>query len=93
MVVMPVLLTLQAKTDNGDYCRGVVFLNATPFWTFMPHPETAPRLLTAILPWNGTLPVPRFVRFMVKNFWWRLLSSRRILKNLVRNVYANRWVL
>ncbi len=73
-------------------CRGVIFLNATPFWSFMPHPETAPRLVTAILPWNGTLPVPRFARFLVKNLWWNLLSRRRILQALVRNVYADKYV-
>ena len=73
-------------------CRGVIFLNATPFWSFMPHPETAPRLVTAILPWNGTLPVPRLARFLVKNLWWNLLSRRRILQALVRNVYADKYV-
>ena len=73
-------------------CRGVIFLNATPFWSFMPHPETAPRLVTAILPWNGTLPVPRLARFLVKNLWWNLLSRRRILQSLVRNVYADKYV-
>lgn len=58
----------------------------------MPHPETAPRLVTAILPWNGTLPVPRLARFLVKNLWWNLLSRRRILQSLVRNVYADKYV-
>ena len=56
----------------------------------MPHPETAPRLVTAILPWNGTLPVPWLARFLVKNLWWSLLSRRRILQGLVRNVYADK---
>lgn len=72
-------------------CRGVIFLNATPFWSFMPHPETAPRLVTAILPWDGTLPVPRLARFLVKNLWWNLLSRRRILQGLVRTVYADKY--
>ena len=58
----------------------------------MPHPEAAPRLVTAILPWNGTLPVPRLARFLVKNLWWNLLSRRRILQALVRNVYADKYV-
>ncbi len=58
----------------------------------MPHPETAPRLVTAILPWNGNLPVPRLARFLVKNLWWNLLSRRRILQSLVRNVYADKYV-
>lgn len=57
----------------------------------MPHPETAPRLVTAILPWNGTLPVPWLARFLVKNLWWSLLSRRRILQGLVRNVYADKY--
>ena len=59
----------------------------------MPHPETAPRLVTAILPWNGTLPVPSLARFLVKNLWWNLLSRRRILQSLVRNVYADKYAL
>ena len=58
----------------------------------MPHPETAPRLVTAILPWSGTLPVPRLARFLVRNLWWNLLSRRRILQALVRNVYADKYV-
>ena len=71
-------------------CRGVVFLNATPFWSFMPHPETAPRLLTAILPWNGALPVPRPVKLLVKSLWWNLLRQKRVLQYLVRTVYADK---
>ena len=58
----------------------------------MPHPETAPRLVTAILPWNGTLPVPSLARFLVRSLWWNLLSRRRVLQGLVRNVYADKCV-
>ncbi|DBB17977.1 TPA: hypothetical protein ACH3X3_002978 [Trebouxia sp. C0006] len=84
------LLSAHLAATQAHLCRGVIFLNATPFWSFMPHPETAPRLVTAILPWNGTLPVPRLARFLVKNLWWNLLSRRRILQSLVRNVYADK---
>jgi len=38
------------------------------------------------------LPVPRLARFLVKNLWWNLLSRRRILQGLVRNVYADKYV-
>ena len=56
----------------------------------MPHPETAPRVVAAILPWNGTLPVPHLAHFLVKNLWWNVLSRRRVLQTLVRNVYADK---
>ncbi|KAL3140722.1 hypothetical protein ABBQ32_005278 [Trebouxia sp. C0010 RCD-2024] len=84
------LLSAHLAATQPNLCRGVIFLNATPFWSFMPHPETAPRLVTAVLPWNGTLPVPRLARFLVKNLWWSLLSRRRVLQSLVRNVYADK---
>lgn len=56
----------------------------------MPHPETAPRLLTAILPWNGTLPAPRLVKLFVKTLWWTPLKTKRVLQYLVRTVYADK---
>lgn len=71
-------------------CRGICFLNATPFWAFMPHRESIPRALTALLPWDGSLPPPRPLRFLIQNIWWRALRQKRLLNSLLRLVYRNR---
>lgn len=76
----------------GGY-RGICFLNATPFWAFMPHRESIPRALTALLPWDGSLPPPKPIRFLIQNVWWRALRQRKLLQSLLKLVYRNRSVI
>ncbi|KAK9839381.1 hypothetical protein WJX84_005938 [Apatococcus fuscideae] len=84
------LLAASLGAARPDLCRGICFLNATPFWAFMPQRESIPRALTALLPWDGTLPPPPPIRFLIQNVWWRALRQKRLLQSLLKLVYRNR---
>ena len=68
--------------------RGLILLNATPFWGFVPAAHSRPRVLDALLPWDGTLPPPRWITNVVLPYWDRFRSLGTI-RRLLSLVYAD----
>ncbi|GJP51648.1 hypothetical protein CLOM_g10800 [Closterium sp. NIES-68] len=72
-------------------CRGVLLLNATPFWAFAPNPAApAPSLLARLypFPWRGSLPVPALPRLVARR-WWDSLRHPVTLRSLLALVYTD----
>mgnify|MGYP002786579255 FL=1 len=44
---------------HGEWVKGLILLNATPFWAFLPPRKDLPEWVArSIIPWDGTLPPP-----------------------------------
>lgn len=43
---------------HGDCVKGLILLNATPFWAFMPNRKHLPAWAQPLIPWDGALPAP-----------------------------------
>ena len=74
-----------------DLVRGLLLLNATPFWSSAPNPETEPQLASR-MPWNGTLPAPWYLRFIV-GLWWNTLRLPSTVRSIMGLVYTDRRAL
>ena len=74
-----------------DLVRGLILLNATPFWSNAPNPETEPQA-AARMPWDGTLPAPWYLRALV-GLWWNTLRLPSTVRTLLGFVYADRTAL
>ncbi|KAI4382979.1 hypothetical protein MLD38_008866 [Melastoma candidum] len=67
--------------------KGVMLLNATPFWGFLPNPVKSPRL-ARIFPWAGTFPLPSGVRKLTEIVWEKI-SDPKSIAEVLRQVYAD----
>ena len=76
---------------HPDLVRGLILLNATPFWSNAPNPETEPAA-AARMPWDGTLPAPWYLRLLV-GLWWNTLRLPSTIRSLLGLVYADRSTL
>lgn len=78
------LVALTAAAARSDLVRGVVLLNAAPFFGALPHPTTSPRLHAAI-----TVPLrsSRAARWVLARFWSNLRDPPTLTR-LLRLVYA-----
>ncbi|CAI7759425.1 unnamed protein product, partial [Closterium sp. NIES-53] len=77
--------------SHQHLCRGLILLNATPFWAFAPNPDApAPSLLARLYPfsWRGTLPVPTLPRLVARR-WWDSLRHPTTLRSLLTLVYTD----
>lgn len=72
---------------NPQLVKGVVLLNATPFWGFLPNPEKSPRL-SRLFPWAGTFPLPSGVRRLIEVLWQKI-SDPRSIAEILKQVYAD----
>ncbi len=70
-----------------DLVRGLVLLNATPFWSNAPNPKTDPAG-AARMPWNGVLPAPWFFTALV-GLWWNTLRKPATVRTLLGLVYTD----
>eukprot|EP00170_Pyropia_yezoensis_P008093 contig_33640_g8120 len=78
------LVALTAAAARPDLARGVVLLNAAPFFGALPHPTTSPRLHAAI-----TVPLrsSRAARWVLARFWSNLRHPPTLTR-LLQLVYA-----
>ncbi|GAB0490168.1 hypothetical protein MMPV_001400 [Pyropia vietnamensis] len=78
------LVALTAAAARSDLVRGVVLLNAAPFFGALPHPTTSPRLHAAI-----TVPLRSSgaARWVLARFWSNLRDPPTLTR-LLRLVYA-----
>ncbi|KAI4384649.1 hypothetical protein MLD38_002770 [Melastoma candidum] len=67
--------------------KGVMLLNATPFWGFLPNPVKSPRF-ARIFPWAGTFPLPSGVRKLTEIVWEKI-SDPKSIAEVLRQVYAD----
>ncbi|GIL98314.1 hypothetical protein Vretimale_3708 [Volvox reticuliferus] len=87
-------LAVMLAARRPDLVRGLVLLNATPFWAFRPPSGSAAArgLLWSALNWagDGSVPVPESVRHLVEKYWWNQLRSPDTISAMLRLVYADK---
>jgi pimeloyl-ACP methyl ester carboxylesterase len=69
-----------ASCADEDLVRGVVLLNATPFWAFTSADDAA------WAPWKGALPTPGWIRAPLRLYWDSFRSAANV-KGLLSLVY------
>ncbi|KAH9543187.1 hypothetical protein CY35_13G050300 [Sphagnum magellanicum] len=72
---------------SSNLVQGIVLMNATPFWSFMPNAQRFP-LLAKLIPWAGLLPVPGYARTLTQ-LWWNLLRKPQTIQSLLELVYKD----
>ncbi|GBF98208.1 hypothetical protein Rsub_10708 [Raphidocelis subcapitata] len=80
-------LAVNLAAGHPGLVKGLVLLNATPFWSF--RADSGRRGLFEAAGLDGTVPVPRAVRATIERLWWRNLSSPGTVKSLLSLVYAS----
>ena len=78
---------MAASGPRQDLVKGLILLNATPFWSGAPNPATDPQA-AALMPWSGALPAPWLLRLVV-GVWWSLLRSPATVRALLGLVYSD----
>ena len=73
--------------------RGAIYLNATPFWAFMPRPD-APgllgRLIRRVVPYDGRMPAPAPLKAAIRALWWDRFTTKDTIATVLRQVYHDR---
>eukprot|EP01025_Chloroclados_australasicus_P046825 TRINITY_DN5177_c4_g1_i1.p1 TRINITY_DN5177_c4_g1~~TRINITY_DN5177_c4_g1_i1.p1 ORF type:complete len:479 (+),score=45.89 TRINITY_DN5177_c4_g1_i1:136-1437(+) len=82
-------LAVCLSAKRPELCKGVILLNATPFWGFGPNPETDP-FMSRIMPYNGSIPAPKVLSWIVKTFWFRFLKRKSNVKSILNLVYSDK---
>jgi pimeloyl-ACP methyl ester carboxylesterase len=88
------------RSHEPRLVKGLVLLNATPFWGFVPasgddNATTATnptsvfaKFVRNITPWDGALPAPGFIKTTFKLYWNSFRSDANV-KGLLSLVYAD----
>ncbi|CAG9459960.1 unnamed protein product [Pedinophyceae sp. YPF-701] len=84
-------LAVQLAYEHPELCRGLLLLNATPFWSFLPREEQRSRGLKWLLGkvWDGAVPAPRWIRGLIERFWWNNLKRPETIRSMLSLVYAD----
>ena len=69
-----------------ELTKGLILVNATPFWAFVPSDPNA--WGSKIAPWRGALPAPKWIRTPIKAYWESFRSAANV-RGLLSLVYAN----
>jgi pimeloyl-ACP methyl ester carboxylesterase len=93
-------LAVQFAAQHPSLVKGIVLLNATPFWSFLPpiqdaHGNPTPRKkrqgIWSLLPDRfGSLPVPDILKTLIKAYWWDVLRKPETIRNLLGLVYSHK---
>jgi hypothetical protein len=67
--------------------RGLILLNATPFWSSAPNAAVDP-VGASRMPWDGRLPAPWFFTALV-GLWWNTLRNPATVRALLGLVYTD----
>lgn len=67
--------------------QGLVLLNATPFWAFLPHPERSPGPLRRL---STSLPAPPLAKSLIQTLWWNNLAAPATIRGLISLVYSHK---
>lgn len=78
-------LATHLASAHPEVCRGLVLLNATPFWGFLPpekaktdaeaEADAAPR---ASWLWDGAVPAPGPLKAVIQRLWWDQLRRPEV---------------
>ena len=68
--------------------KGLLLLNATPFWAFAPN-DASNALGRFFLPWDGASPAPDWIRAAF-SLYWDAFRSETNVKGLLRLVYGDK---
>ena len=79
--------TYAAATEESALVKGLILMNATPFWAFVPSDRES--LVYKLTPWRGELPAPSWIRSPVKAYWESFRSEKNV-RGLLGLVYANK---
>ncbi len=74
----------------------MVYLNATPFWAFMPRPDTQDgigRLLRRVVGYDGVMPAPERLKAVIRRLWWDKFTTEDTIRGVLEQVYHYRCVL
>lgn len=66
--------------------RGLMLLNATPFWAFVPNDPNS--IGSRIAPWRGELPAPKWISGLISTYWQSFRSEANV-RGLLSLVYSN----
>ncbi|GAX74761.1 hypothetical protein CEUSTIGMA_g2208.t1 [Chlamydomonas eustigma] len=82
------LLAVYMAAMYPERVRGLVLLNATPFWSFRPPLRSQAQGLWAALPKGfGSVPVPEGLKALIGGLWWDTLRQIQTVRSLLRLVY------
>jgi len=71
---------------SRELVRGLVLMNATPFWAFVPNDPTS--IGSRLAPWRGAMPAPKWVTGLISTYWENFRSNANV-RGLLSLVYAN----
>jgi pimeloyl-ACP methyl ester carboxylesterase len=74
------------KKSKRRLVHGLVLLNATPFWAFVPSDEKS--LARRVTPWDGKTPAPRWIQKPFETYWDAFRSEANV-KGLLSLVYGD----
>ena len=80
-------LATYVSATSPELVRGLILMNATPFWAFVPNDENS--LAYRLAPWKGSLPVPKWVSTPFKAYWDSFRSAENV-SGLLGLVYASK---
>ena len=94
------LLTVWVHLSHEPACacashRGAIYLNATPFWAFMPRPDALGllgRLIRRAVPYDGRMPAPGPLKAAIRALWWDRFTTKDTIATVLRQVYHDRCV-
>ncbi|KAG2483341.1 hypothetical protein HYH03_017789 [Edaphochlamys debaryana] len=85
-------LAVMLAARRPDLVRGVVLLNATPFWAFRPArgtPGSEGALWRALdNAVDGSVPVPEGLKRTIERYWWDTLRDPTTISSMLKLVYA-----
>jgi pimeloyl-ACP methyl ester carboxylesterase len=92
--VAAVVAATETETNTNTpraLVKGLLLLNATPFWAFAPSETSSRRfsLSRFFLPWDGASPAPGWIRAAF-SFYWDAFRSETNVKGLLRLVYGDK---
>lgn len=84
------LLAVYMGAMHADLVRGLVLLNATPFWSFRPPLKAKNQGIWGWFPEGfGLVPVPSGLKSFIERLWWNNLRSPRTVRSMLQLVYSN----
>ncbi|EFJ51045.1 hypothetical protein VOLCADRAFT_79935 [Volvox carteri f. nagariensis] len=84
-------LAVMLAARRPDLVRGLVLLNATPFWAFRPPRGSAAArgpIWSALA--DGSVPVPESLKRVIERYWWDKLRAPTTISAMLRLVYADK---
>jgi len=87
--------TPRGRRRANALVKGLLLLNATPFWAFAPNDDASKKkkkrfsLYRRFSPWDGASPAPRWIRAAF-SFYWDAFRSETNVKGLLRLVYGDK---